>query len=140
MATTAALYDANCDKYIYNSNADLVACDTCKANYYLLSNVVGPADGNLFSFCFNYEIEGCTTYATTGTDMDVAAALADVWCKTCDSDYTLLQSTTATINELTDTVIGYCALTTRWIIDDDVCLNYQKPNFKTDLYLVCIDC
>lgn len=116
LASTAALYDANCQKYTYNANPDLSACDTCKTNYYLLSGVVGPASGDSFDFCFKYEIEGCSTYATTGADGPTAAGLTDVWCTNCATGYTLIQTTTDTINAVADTSMGYCGVTGRWII------------------------
>lgn len=137
MATTADLYDANCGVYTYDADADLVACYSCSTGYYLLENVVGPAVDDLFSYCFAYEIEGCSTYATTGASRTAAAALADVWCVDCGMGYTLIQTTTDTINGDSDVVLGYCGANSRWIIEEDICLNYAKPNFNTDLYLVC---
>lgn len=138
LATTAALYDANCGVYTYDADPDLVECYTCASGYYLLTNVVGPAANDLFTFCFKYEIEGCSTYATTGTDAPTAAALADVWCMTCGNAYTLIQTATDAIDGNADVPLGYCGADSRgWIVETSVCLNYAKPNFNTDLYLVC---
>lgn len=104
----------------------------------MLVDVVGPAEDDLFTFCFKYEIEGCSTYATTGADRLTAADLDDVWCMHCaDDTYTLIQTTTDTIDDIADVSLGYCGADSRWIIETDVCLNYAKPNFNTDLYLVC---
>lgn len=74
MSTLATLYDANCGVYNYNDAADSVNCNTCKAKYYKLTNVVGGDDGDLFTFCFKEKIDGCTAYATTAAERTDAMA------------------------------------------------------------------
>lgn len=140
LATTDAGYDANCDKYIYDATPANVVCDTCKTKFYKLAGVNGPGASDLWNYCFKYNIEGCTTYATTSTTRTLAMAAADVTCSACANTYTLIQTDTATIYNVPSTAIGYCGLTNRWINEPLLCLKYAKPDLDNVLSLTCASC